>query len=197
VPLRVTVEEFTRLFGRTVPKAKVKPASPAEPRTLTNIDAVLVPIDTRGMKLNAEQALSAQLYNRLVQLHLAGKLPLTFTAIQLELPIPAFTDQLRTIAVMIGRKRRAMGCIPGACDWVFVWKGGGAWIELKTPGGEKRMRVVQRVGYQKLHGTSVAPGRLSDGQLAFGSWCESTGANRAVCHTVDEAIERLRAWGAL
>jgi hypothetical protein len=128
---------------------------------------------------------------------MAGQLRCTFTCIPNELPIPTFTEQLRNMAVMIGMKRRAMGCLPGAADWVFVWASGGGWIELKIPGGNQVWRKVKRVGGEKLHPTKTPAGRLNDEQVAFQGWCNSAGANHAICHSVGEAEAVLQDWGAV
>jgi hypothetical protein len=200
MPLRVSVDDFKRLFGLEPPKPAAAPRKPKSRLPLPHplsIGQILRPIETRGMKLNKEQALSAELFARLCQLYHAGQLRCTFACIQNELPIPTFTDQLRKMAAMIGLKRRAMGCLPGTPDWAFLWPNGSGWIELKVPGGDKVIREVKRVGYTKLHHVRQPAGRLSDEQRAIQTWCSDTAVNHAVCHSVEQAEAVLRAWGAM
>lgn len=71
-------------------------------------------------------------------------------------------------------KAKAMGLIKGSADFVFVWKDGGGWIELKT-----------------------ATGSLSPEQRDFREWNHATGANHAVCRTLAEVTEKLIEWGVL
>ena len=69
---------------------------------------------------------------------------------------------------------KAMGLIKGAPDYVFVWDGGGGWIELKA--GPAGRTPIQR---------------------DFGKWCEATGSRYAVCTTCDEVEDILISWGVL
>lgn len=71
-------------------------------------------------------------------------------------------------------KAKALGLIKGSADLVFVWAGGGGWIEMKTETGS-----------------------LTPEQRDFRLWCENSGVHHAVCRSVAEVEERLREWGAL
>jgi hypothetical protein len=69
---------------------------------------------------------------------------------------------------------KAMGLIKGSGDYVFVWEGGGGWIELKS-----------------------STGSLSPAQRDFRDWCQSQNVNWAKCKTIHEVINNLVEWGAL
>lgn len=71
-------------------------------------------------------------------------------------------------------KAKAMGLVTGSADYVFVWAGGGGWIELKAKGGS-----------------------LSAEQRDFRDWCVATGCHYAVCRSLEEVRENLISWGAL
>lgn len=69
---------------------------------------------------------------------------------------------------------KAMGLIAGSGDYVFVWEGGGGWIELKTPTGS-----------------------LSPIQRDFRQWCQDTGCLWAKATTVEQFQSTLREWEVL
>jgi hypothetical protein len=71
-------------------------------------------------------------------------------------------------------KAKAMGLIKGSADLVFVWAGGGGWIELKTETGS-----------------------LTKEQREFRDWCIATGCNHALCRSVEEVQRVLAEWGVL
>jgi len=72
---------------------------------------------------------------------------------------------------IFGAVMGAMGRIRGAPDYVFMWEGGCACIEMKS---EK--------------------GRLSANQKIFKEWCETKNVTYVVCYTAQEAFEKLRDW---
>lgn len=193
MPARISTAEFVDLFGL------VEPARAPErtPPPVVFPTRLLIPAHTSGLKLNEEQAISAQLYHALVAEDAAGRLKAVCTCIANELPIPAFTEQLRVAAVKIAQKRRAMGVIPGAADWVFLWRGGSGFIELKTPGGQVRLRQVKRVSGPKLHPVKTQPGIQSDDQKAFQAWCERLEVPYVVRTNVQDSIATLQEWGAI
>lgn len=71
-------------------------------------------------------------------------------------------------------KAKAMGLIKGSADFVFVWQGGGGWIELKSETGS-----------------------LTKEQREFRDWVIATGGNHAVCRSKQEVEAKLIEWGAL
>lgn len=68
---------------------------------------------------------------------------------------------------------KAMGLIAGSGDFVFVWKGGGAFIELKVRAA------------------------LSPAQQDFGQWCGGAGVPYLVCKSVAEVEQFLISEGVL
>lgn len=117
-----------------------------------------------GIQLKPEQALSIAVGNLLRDLALTGKLRATFTKIPNE----------GKRSWRMGCLFKAMGMITGALDWVFVWEGGGGWIELK-------------IGKRKESPT----------QEWFMAWCKLNNVNHAVCRSPEEVLECLQSWGAL
>lgn len=71
-------------------------------------------------------------------------------------------------------KKKLLGCVAGAPDWVILWKGGCACIELKAKGN-----------------------KLSASQKAVQAICEQIGVPYAVCYSVEEVEEALQQAGAL
>ncbi len=71
----------------------------------------------------------------------------------------------------------AMGLIPGAPDYWFIWKDGGGLIELKRPDRKLPM--------------------LEGNQAHFRVWAESLGAKYALHNSLEDALATLREWGVL
>lgn len=69
---------------------------------------------------------------------------------------------------------KAMGLLPGVADLSFKGAWGGGYIELKT---EK--------------------GRQQGSQKQFQAWCEQEGVNYALCRSLGDVMDTLKAWGAL
>jgi hypothetical protein len=191
---QLALEEFRERYELVPGKAK---ARPKRKHPIETIDQLLTPPSLNGLELKPEQALSARLLRALLDLRRAGRLKATFTAIPNELPRPRGVRHLQQGAIRVLMKRKAIGVVTGASDWVFVWRGGGGWIELKDPGGQVVMRRVQRKTGPTLRPIKTAPGTLQPEQVLFRSWCLETGVHHAVCHSVEEALLALAAWGAL
>lgn len=149
-------------------------------------------------KVKPEEGLSIRVYQALLVEWHAGRLRATFTCIPNELPRPNRGGKsIASFAIAVQNKRRAMGRIPGASDFVFVWDIGGGWIELKDPGGAPTIRKVQRAAGPAFRTMLSDRGTESDEQRAFGAWCGLVGARRAICYSVDEVLATLAQWGAL
>ena len=103
-----------------------------------------------------------------------GRLKATWTCIPHEVgAVPQKSAEFKKRQTRYA-KAKAMGFIAGSADYVFVWPGGGGWIELKSD-----------------HGS------LSPVQRTFRDWCKATGSHHAVCRSVDEVVEKLIEWQAL
>lgn len=74
----------------------------------------------------------------------------------------------------VGNKSKAMGMIPGAADFVFTWKGGSGWIELKHDKGKQ-----------------------TDCQRDFEYWCKHEGVDYAVCRSLNDVFATLKTWGVV
>jgi hypothetical protein len=196
MPLRVSVEEFTRLFGLAVPaKAKgpraAKPKAKRIPRAAADPATILRPTSTGNMKLQREQALSVALFHRLLELRAQGRLRCTFSAVPAELGVPTFTAEAKRMSTMVSMKRAAMGTISGVPDWVFLGRSAATWCELKAPSPGSTFRKVPRKAGPALRSVKTPAGRLSPAQEAFQEWAITVGANHAVCTSVDEVIAHL------
>jgi len=71
-----------------------------------------------------------------------------------------------------GQYLKKLGKIKGAPDFVFVWSGGGGFIEVKSP-----------------------KGRMSPSQEIFQRWCITFGIPYEVVRSLDEAKKVLQTWG--
>ena len=191
----MTLAEYRQLFDLDEQRAPPK-RSPA--KAVASIDDVFIPISFPGLKLHPEEALSVQLYRALVVEHRAGRLKAVCTCIPNELPRPSKGGRgIQGFAISVQNKRRAMGRIPGAHDWVFTWATGNLWAELKRPGGEMVMRQVQRAKGPALRMVKSAPGTLSPEQVAFQGWCDRLGVPKTTWFSVEQALDELRERGAI
>lgn len=132
-------------------------------------------------RLTAEDRVSIELADTLRQLSMDGLLKGTWTKLGNE----------GKRSLIVGAIMKAMGMLPGAPDFVFLWENGSGWIELKAPA--KR-------GASDKTGNEIqlkAAGTLSHAQKDFRLWSQSEGVNHAVCYSVDAAIDTLKAWGAM
>jgi hypothetical protein len=192
---QLTLEAFRAKYEIKPGGRGVRAAPKAKPRTLT-LDDLLCPPPPCG-NLRPEESISVRCYLALLEERRAGRLRCTFTCIPNELPRPNKGGRsIANFAIAVQNKRRAMGRIPGASDWVFTWSRGG-WIELKDPGGEMRIRKVQRAKGPAFRHMPSARGELSDEQKVFRAWAIESGALHAVCYSVEEFLDTLRSWGAL
>lgn len=121
-----------------------------------------------------EDRLAIEVANELRAATLEGRLLAAWTCIPHEAGGVSKNSQAFGGMVAKYAKQKAMGLIKGSADYVFVWKGGGGWIELKASGGS-----------------------LSPEQRDFRDWCEHLGVHWAKCKTVHEVIHSLVEWGAL
>lgn len=117
--------------------------------------------------LRGETGLSVQVANMLREYTLNGKLKAVWTK------IPNEGKRSRISGAIL----KAMGLIPGAFDFVFVWKDGGGWIELKLP--------------------DDTTSKFNENQRNFSAWCMHKDVNHALCRSPDEVAHVLKKWGAL
>jgi hypothetical protein len=124
------------------------------------------------VRLTDEDRICIEFADRLREAALMGRLRATFTHIPHEVGGGTKNAGLRyTLA-------KALGLITGSADYVFVWSGGGGWIEFKRPASP---------------GTPA--GRLSTPQRLFGDWCQRENVNWRVAYSAAEGFEILREWG--
>jgi hypothetical protein len=129
------------------------------------------------MSLQAERSLQQEIAWRL------KTLPLVALPIPNGLWIPARTQAERSLVARIIARMKADGMLlPGAPDFVLMWHGGCAAIELKRP----KMR--------DLLGTRPA-GRPTDNQRWFAERCAELGVHHAYCTSWDELKAKLNKWG--
>jgi hypothetical protein len=154
------------------------------------VDSLFRVSPLNNLRLQPEQVLQVSIAAQLRAWRASGELRATWTAIPNELP---FSDDMKRVAAMLGVKRKLMGGVPGAPDFVFVWATGGGWIEVKTGGGDS---YIGRTG-ATFKVKKRAPGVLSEEQRRFGDWCESEAARHEVCRSVEQVATVLRVWGCL
>jgi hypothetical protein len=141
------------------------------------------------ISLQPEEALCVAVADRLRVLSLDGRLRAIWTHVGNENPV---SSKLR-VASLHGAKRRAMGVISGAGDFVFTWGSGSGWIELKLEGGDA---YIARVG-EKLALRKRAPSQLSQTQRQFQGWAVALGVPHRVCRSVAQVEATLTQWGVL
>ena len=109
------------------------------------------------------------------------------TLLALNIEVTAGTKWARNMQL----KRLAMGAVPGITDLMVVSAAGLAhWIELKAPGGERKLRVRGT----RLVAAKTAPGRMSEPQEQFQATCTDRGWPHAVCRSVEECRAVLVEW---
>lgn len=123
---------------------------------------------------DSEDALSMQVAAALHEWAITGRMFSTWTKIPHEVGAVARNNSQFGKAQARYAKQRAMGLVSGSCDFVFVWKGGGGWIELKRP-----------------------KSGLSPNQADFRDWCRFLGINHAICRSLAEVETTLVNWGVL
>jgi hypothetical protein len=125
-------------------------------------------------RIGPEDTLAIDVATFLRAMTLEKKLLATWTCIPHEVgAVPQKSAKFK-LAQTRYAKAKAMGLITGSADYVFVWQGGGGWIELKSKTGS-----------------------LSEAQRDFREWCRSTGSHWAMCRTLDEVAQTLFEWGVL
>jgi hypothetical protein len=124
------------------------------------------------VRLTDEDKHCIEFGDRLREAALMGRLSATFTHIPHEVGGGTKNAALRyTLA-------KALGLVTGSADYVFVWDGGGGWIEFKRPASPGK-----------------PAGRLTKTQRQFGEWCQQQQVNWRVAHTANEGFEILTEWG--
>jgi hypothetical protein len=121
-----------------------------------------------------EDNLAIAVANYLRAATLEGRLRATWTCIPHEVGAVRPGSKEFNVAQTRYAKAKAMGLITGSADYVFVWQGGGGWIELKAPTGS-----------------------LKPQQRDFRDWSQQTGSLWAKCKTIHEVINTLEGWGVL
>jgi hypothetical protein len=114
-------------------------------------------------ELDAEARLCMQIADRLRELTLDGSLKAVWCHVPNEGKRNWFT------AILL----RAIGMLPGAFDYWFIWEGGGGIIEIKVDGD------------------------LNENQEYFETWALSKNVNKAVARSVEKVIDILTRWGAI
>lgn len=96
------------------------------------------------------------------------------------------------------QKRKAIGFVNGAPDWVFFWPGAdlitcGGMIELKTEQGYIPSPKTGKV----IKDPKAPGGELNPEQKDFRDECRAFALHYAVCRTVGNVEAMLTQWGAL
>lgn len=81
---------------------------------------------------------------------------------------------------------KALGLISGSGDYVFVWKGGGCWIEMKRA----KLAATE-------HRARRDAGRLSATQKGFRDWCAMLDVPYHVATSAREGLAILVGYGVL
>lgn len=115
-------------------------------------------------RVDPEQRMSIELADELRKLTMSGKYKGVFSHLANE------GKRHQIVAQIL----KAMGMIPGASDFMFMWDTGRGCIELK-----------------------VHPNKQNDNQRHFQAWCEGNNIPYAVCYSVEQALEVLRQWQAI
>lgn len=129
-------------------------------------------------KIGAEDEQCIMFSDRLREAALNGRLDATFTHIPHEVGGGSKNAALRYSLAA------AMGLVTGSTDFVFLWNGGGCWMEFKRP---------------KLTASDSRPrrdaGRLTDKQKLFGLWCTHLGVPHHVVTSAREGLDILKGYG--
>jgi hypothetical protein len=137
-------------------------------------------IRTHKTRIGPEDESSIRFADLLREAALMGRLRATFTHIPHEVGGGTVNARLRySLAI-------AMGLITGSADFVFVWKGGGCWIELKRP-----TIARSNMGPRKQGGT------LTPKQKLFKRWCEHLDVPHHVVTSAEEGLKVLVGYGVL
>lgn len=128
----------------------------------------------RSRRAGPEEILAMEVADWLRAETLEGRLRATWTCIPHEVGYISQKSAGSALAMMRYAKAKAMGFIPGSTDYVFVWEGGGGWLELKSSAGS-----------------------LSPEQKDFRDWAVAMRCGHAVCRSLDDVRQKLFEWGVL
>lgn len=130
--------------------------------------------------IGEEDQISINFADRLREAALMGRLRATFTHIPHEVGGGTKNAVLRySLAI-------ALGLVTGSGDYVFVWKGGGCWMEVKRP-----TRSRAEFGKRKQGGG------LTPKQKLFQQWCGHLDVPHHVITTAEQGLSILSQYGVL
>jgi hypothetical protein len=135
---------------------------------------------TSKTRMGAEDESCIRFADMLREAALTGRLRATFTHIPHEVGGGAKNAVLRYSFAI------AMGLVTGSGDFVFVWKGGGCWIEFKRP------TVASSVFGPRKQGGSLTPK-----QKLFQQWCASLDVPYVVVTSANQGLKILEDFGVL
>lgn len=121
-----------------------------------------------AVKLGPEDRITIEFANRLRAWTIEQRLRAVWTHIPNEVGGGTKNAKIRYAIA------KALGMIPGASDFIFMWGAGSAAVEMKAPDG-----------------------RQTANQSDFQIWCESEGVPYHVAKSADEAEAILRRLGVL
>lgn len=116
--------------------------------------------------------------DRLREAALTGRLRATFTHIPHEVGGGSKNAALRYSLAA------ALGLVTGSADYVFLWKGGGCWIEMKRP------TVAATLTRKRKQG-----GSLTKKQRLFRDWCDANEVPHCTFTSAKAALEYLHQKG--
>lgn len=122
-----------------------------------------------GLKLGPEDRICIDFATRLRVAALEGRL----RAIWCHVANEVGGGRGRSSAIAY-RVAKALGLIPGAADYFFMWEGGGGVIEFKSE-----------------------TGRQTENQKDFQAWCEYLNVDYRIARSADEGEAILKEWGVL
>lgn len=131
------------------------------------------PVRLARSKWGKEDVLTEEVADMLRSETLSGNLKCVWTHIPNE-GMAARSKAQKIQAINATNKKRALGMIKGAPDFVLGWGDSAGFIELKSD-----------------------KGRLSDAQEAFLEWAYQKGCHTAVCRSLNEVRTALFEWGVL
>lgn len=137
-------------------------------------------IRTPKTKLGREDEVCIRFADGLREAALCGRLRATWTHIPHEVGGAAKNAKLYySLAV-------ALGLIKGSGDYVFVWKGGGCWMEFKAPAIQRTAAEPRKQG-----------GALSPAQKLFRQWCELHEVPHHIVTSAEDGFALLVGYGVL
>ncbi|EEQ92750.1 Hypothetical protein OINT_3000038 (plasmid) [Brucella intermedia LMG 3301] len=129
---------------------------------------LMLPGKLGAVKLGPEDRITIELANRLRAWTIEQRLRAVWTHIPNEVGGGTKNAKIRYAIA------KALGMIPGASDFIFMWGAGAAAIEIKAPDG-----------------------RQSANQSDFQKWCEAENVPYHIAKSADEAEKILRDLGVL